>query len=69
MGGDWDKLDQELAEIQNLTTDIDMRDFGFSVTDEGADLDNFFDESGNAEASEKKVKTVTCPHCGETFEI
>lgn len=68
-GWDWDKLDQELAEIQNLTTDIDMRDFGFSVTDEGADLDNFFDESGNAEASEKKVKTVTCPHCGETFEI
>lgn len=68
-GWDWDKLDQELAEIQNLTTDIDMRDFGFSVTDKGADLDNFFDELGNAEASEKKVKTVTCPHCGETFEI
>ncbi|MDD7055363.1 MAG: ParB N-terminal domain-containing protein [Selenomonadaceae bacterium] len=81
-GWDFDKLDEELAGIQcmDLDRNIDMEAFGFDgMTAIGADddpdggLNDFFEaapdtpESGTTQ--EPKKKTVTCPHCGETFEV
>lgn len=59
-GWDWSKLEDELAGLE-----MDMSLFGFHV-DEEIDIDSFFEEH---EAKEKEPKTVTCPHCGEVFEI
>lgn len=74
----WDpeKLDSELEGIQ----DIDMTDFGFDLDDVGNDVDDsedigeFFEaapesEPHEKEAPAKRTKTVTCPHCGEKFEV
>lgn len=58
---DFDKLEQELAELG----DMDMTAFGF-VVNEDVDIDDFFED---AEKKEKEPKTITCPHCGETFEV
>lgn len=59
-GWDWSKLEDELAELE-----MDMSLFGFH-TEEEVDIDSFFEEH---EPKEKEPKTVTCPHCGEVFEI
>ena len=59
-GWDWSKLEDELAELE-----MDMSLFGFH-TEEEVDIDSFFEEH---ELKEKEPKTVTCPHCGEVFEI
>lgn len=74
----WDpeKLDSELEGIQ----DIDMTDFGFDLDDVGNDVDDsedigeFFEAAPESEPQEKeapakRTKTVTCPHCGEKFEV
>lgn len=68
-GWDWDKLEQELFEIQSSTESIDMSDFGFEITAEEDNLDKFFEDTGSVKSTEEKTKTVTCPHCGMTFEI
>lgn len=62
-GWDFLKLDEELAELE-----IDMMQFGFENSDE-VDLDSFFEASEAAKEKEENKKTVTCPHCGEEFEI
>ena len=59
-GWDWSKLEDELAELE-----MDMSLFGFH-TEEEVDIDSFFEEH---EPKEKEPKTVTCPHCGEVFEL
>ena len=59
-GWDWSKLEDELAELE-----MDMSLFGFHAEEE-VDIDSFFEEH---EPKEKEPKTVTCPHCGEVFEI
>lgn len=62
---DWDtkKLDEELQDI----LDIDMTDFGFDEDIEFDPADNEVDP----DLTEPDVpkKQVTCPKCGEVFEI
>ena len=62
-GWDFTALDQELAEI----TEIDMSEFGFgaSMGEQEVNIDELFAANGEGK---KKNKTVTCPHCGQTFE-
>lgn len=62
-GWDFTALDQELAEI----VDIDMSEFGFgaSVGGQEVNIDELFAANGE---EKKKTKTITCPHCGQTFE-
>lgn len=62
-GWDFAKLEEELAA---LAAEFDMTAFGFHA-DSDVDIDNFFEEAG--EKKEKEPKTVTCPHCGEMFEL
>lgn len=62
-GWDFAKLEQELAA---LAAEFDMTAFGFHA-DSDVDIDDFFEEAG--EKKEKEPKTVTCPHCGEVFEL
>jgi ParB-like chromosome segregation protein Spo0J len=62
-GFDMAILDQELEELGD---EFDFESFGFDVLPE-VDIDSFFEE----ETVEKGTapKTVTCPHCGEEFEL
>ena len=61
-GWHFSKLEKELSSISDQ---FDMSVFGFDET-EDIDIDGFFED---AEQKEKEPKTVTCPHCGEVFEI
>lgn len=63
-GWDFEKLEAELE----LLNSIDMTAFGFLDRDD-VDIDGFFEESEREDPAEKKPKTVTCPHCGEEFEV
>ena len=60
-GWDFEKLEAELADL----AEMDMAAFGFVINEE-VDIDDFFED---AEPKEKEPKTITCPHCGETFEV
>ena len=62
-GWDFAKFEEELAA---LAAEFDMTAFGFHA-DSDVDIDDFFEEAG--EKKEKEPKTVTCPHCGEVFEL
>lgn len=62
-GWDFEKLALELEQIE----DISMSDFGFV---EGSDLDiNDEDFLSDNQIKEKEPKKVTCPHCGQEFEL
>lgn len=61
-GWDFLALDEELDKIIN----IDMADFGFKELTLDENIDDFFVD---AEQTEKEVKTITCPHCGEVIEL
>lgn len=62
-GWDFEKLALELEQIE----DINMSDFGFV---EGSDLDiNNDDFLSDNQIKEKEPKKVTCPHCGQEFEL
>ena len=57
----------DTSKLQNDFSVPQLQEMGvpvFEATD--LDIDGFFKES---EEKEKKPKTVTCPHCGEEFEI
>ena len=60
-GWDYATLDLELEDI-----DFDMGAFGFEAVGE-IDVDKMI-ETAN-EPVEAHPKTVTCPHCGESFEL
>ena len=60
-GWDFEKLDLELEEL-----DFDMTPFGFDSHSTPENLDELF---APAEEKEKEPKRVTCPHCGEEFEL
>lgn len=60
-GWDFEKLEEELADLAAM----DMTQFGF-IVNEDVDIDEFFED---AEPKEKEPKMITCPHCGETFEV
>lgn len=61
----WD-LDQLNYELETLESEFDMSDFGFDV-EAMPDIDGLFSEEGQGETA-REPKTITCPHCGETFE-
>ncbi len=63
---EWDftALHEELESL----VDLDMQDFGFANIDlHDDDLSEFFEEP--EQPKEPNVKTATCPHCGEVFEL
>lgn len=57
--------DYELLEWEMEDLDFEGYDFGFD-TFEDVNVDDLFVES---EPKEKEKKKVTCPHCGEEFEL
>lgn len=77
-----DEKRKKLAVLDNSTSDTssfdllllqedfqveELRDFGIPVVETNFDdIDSFFEETGD---KEKKVKKITCPHCGEEFEV
>lgn len=61
-GWNFPMLDEELEAV----AEIDMSLLGF---DEPQDLDIESYFADPAESKDKAPKIVTCPHCGETFEI
>lgn len=63
-GWDFAKLEEELAELSTM----DMSAFGFVMSDD-VDIDEFFTNDNDSDPKEKEPKRVTCPHCGEEFEI
>ena len=63
-GWDFEKLEIELAQLQGM----DMSEFGFIASDD-VDIDEFFTDEAGDDPKEKKPKLVTCPHCGEEFEV
>ena len=67
---EWDS--ELLAQELDGLADLDMSAFGFDSGEllSGADIDDLFDDYGEGEDEkpEPPGKTVTCPHCGETFE-
>lgn len=65
-GWDFDKLDEELAGLACL--DFDMKEFGFEDVSSDTNIDDLFVEN-NSSGGDKQPKTVTCPHCGEVFEV
>lgn len=46
-----------------------MGEFGFESHDLGGEIGDFFENAPASNGNEHKPKTVTCPHCGEEFEI
>ena len=78
---DFEKLALELEEVESL----DMSEFGFAVegldssfseSDSEDDIADFFEAAPNTQDSSASSKTVnadkkivTCPHCGEKFEV
>lgn len=64
-GWDFEKLALELEQIESL----DMGEFGFESHDLGGEIGDFFENAPASNGNEHKPKTVTCPHCGEEFEI
>ena len=59
---DFQKLEEELAQLE--IDGVDMDDLNFTFADPGA-LDDLF---APAEEKEKEPKRIKCPHCGEWFE-
>ena len=64
-GWDFEKLALELEQIESF----DMGEFGFESHDLGGEIGDFFENAPTSNSNEHKPKTVTCPHCGEEFEI
>lgn len=61
-GWDFSMLDEELEGI----AEIDMSLLGF-VEPQDLDIESYFADP--SESKEKEPRVVTCPHCGETFEV
>lgn len=63
---DFSKLEEEIAALEIEGMDFD----GLHFPDMSKDLD-FTDEDfiAGTEITKNKTKTVTCPHCGEEFEV
>ena len=61
-GWDFQKLGEELGFLSEAA--FEMEKFGF-LPGEDVDFDSFLTDEENPQ---KKPKTITCPHCGKTFE-
>lgn len=69
---EWDS--ELLAQELDGLAGFDMEQFGFAPGQslDGYDIDSLFDdyEGGGADTSSgDKPRVVTCPYCGETFEL
>lgn len=62
-GWDMESLDKELEALADA---FDIEDFGFAPLGDAVDIDELFEE---VEEQENNPKTITCPHCGEAFEV
>lgn len=67
-GWDFAELNKTLDGLKVELPDIDFGGLGFDAGSE-LDPDDFFDDSGEAKEKEPKKIKVTCPHCGEEFEV
>ena len=63
-GWDFDVLENEL---DKLSLDFELEDYGFSLDGLGVDIDSFFEEQETAK-KDLTPKLITCPHCGGEFE-
>ena len=61
-GWDFQKLNEELSFLGEAAFDLEQ--FGY-LPNENVDFDSFLTDEENPQ---KKPKTITCPHCGKTFE-
>ena len=61
----WD-ADKLRDELQALADELDMTDFGFDLTEEMLDINEFFSPVDKPK-DETSPHTVTCPFCGEEF--
>ena len=69
---DWDLLQEELDELNNLDLDFSMEDLGFFG--QNYDIDDFFGDAeekpdNGMEIENAKTNKIQCPHCGEWFEM
>ena len=60
----WDFMALE-EELEKLSADFDMSDFGFTDTTDIYGLDDMFTEAPENEPEEPKQ--IKCPHCGMWF--
>jgi deoxyribodipyrimidine photolyase len=74
--GDWDnsKLAELLEELEQLDIDLLLTGFDQNELDKILDNVNFdmgsLDDQGDLSKLEpKSVKSITCPHCLEEFEV
>lgn len=64
---DMEIVTAEAEKLLQADYSVDMTGFDMSTLfPEDVNMDDFFE---SAAEREKKSKTVTCPHCGETFEV
>lgn len=58
------------VELDGLSVDFDMTEFGF-VSVDMPDIDDLFmdDDSDDGDENEERPKTIKCPHCGELIEL
>lgn len=61
----WD-ADKLRDELQALADELDMTDFGFDITEEILDINEFFYPVDKPK-DEESPHTVTCPFCGAEF--
>lgn len=55
-------------ELDGLTVDFDVEDFGFTNV-EIPDIDDLFVDADEQQDKPEKPKTIKCPHCGEIIEL
>lgn len=63
----WDFAELE-TELDALAGSFDVGDFGFDDGLTKLDVDSFFEDDA-VKIGVDNAKTVTCPKCGETFEV
>lgn len=61
--GEWD-----MDMLANLFDHMDLMDWGFEEKDLGGMTEVGGDPGGEGDGDGKKLKSRTCPHCGESFE-
>lgn len=66
---EWDS--ELLAQELDGLADLDMSAFGLDSGEllNGADVDDLFEDYGGDKPKDGGRRTITCPHCGEEFEV
>lgn len=63
-GWDFDQLNEEIDALSDL---FDVTSFGFEATESEIDLSSAFEQY--EDCGDHKQKTVTCPNCGNVFQL